>query len=123
RLAAAAPHLVLREQSDSGQVGCAADGSHRPRYSLAVDAARTAVPCGSARRDDRGGRARRGRLTMHGRAAWCLVASLAVLGGCSRQPTSTCEPAARYSTAGSAPPMQIPDDLSPPDEADALRLP
>jgi hypothetical protein len=29
----------------------------------------------------------------------------------------------RYSTATSAPPIQIPDDLSPPSETDALRLP
>ena len=37
--------------------------------------------------------------------------------------TSPCEPDARYSAARSAPPVQIPDDLSPPDESDALRLP
>ncbi len=37
--------------------------------------------------------------------------------------TSPCEPDARYATARSAPPVQIPDDLSPPDESDALRLP
>ena len=36
---------------------------------------------------------------------------------------SPCEPDARYSTARSARPVQIPDDLSPPDESDALRLP
>jgi hypothetical protein len=29
----------------------------------------------------------------------------------------------RYSTARSAQPMQIPDDLSPPNESDAIRLP
>jgi hypothetical protein len=29
----------------------------------------------------------------------------------------------RYTTARSAPPVQIPDDLSPPDENDAIRLP
>ena len=52
-----------------------------------------------------------------------VVVSLVVLAGCSRQPTSTCEPAGRYSTADSAPPVQVPDDLSPPNESDALRLP
>jgi uncharacterized lipoprotein len=57
------------------------------------------------------------------RASWCLVACLAALAGCSRQPTVACEPVGRYTTATSAPPIQIPDDLSPPNEADALRLP
>lgn len=60
---------------------------------------------------------------MRQRVAWCLVASTVVLAGCSRQPTSNCEPVERYSTASSSPPMRIPDDLSPPNEADALRLP
>lgn len=60
---------------------------------------------------------------MDQQVAWCLVASVALLAGCSRQPTSNCEPVERYSTASSAPPIQIPDDLSPPNEADALRLP
>lgn len=49
--------------------------------------------------------------------------ALATLAGCSRQPTSNCEPIERYSTARTAPPIQIPDDLTPPSEADALRLP
>lgn len=57
-------------------------------------------------------------------AVWCLAAGLAVMAtGCSRQPSSPCEPVERYSTATSAPPIQIPDDLSPPSDADALRLP
>lgn len=34
-----------------------------------------------------------------------------------------CESDLRYSGARSAPPVQIPDDLSPPNENDALRLP
>ena len=33
-----------------------------------------------------------------------------------------CEPEVRYATARSAPPVQIPDDLSPPDESDAIAL-
>jgi uncharacterized lipoprotein len=55
--------------------------------------------------------------------AWCALVGLAALAGCSRQETLPCEPEARYSTARSAPPVQIPDDLSPPDESDAIRLP
>jgi hypothetical protein len=54
---------------------------------------------------------------------WFLIIGLAAVGGCSRQQTTACESDARYSTARSAPPVQIPDDLSPPNESDALRLP
>jgi hypothetical protein len=53
----------------------------------------------------------------------CLIVGLATVAGCSRQQTAMCEPDLRYSTARSAQPVQIPDDLSPPDEGDALRLP
>lgn len=53
-----------------------------------------------------------------------LVLALAAIGACSRQPqTASCEPSDRYTTARSVAPVQIPDDLSPPDETDALRLP
>ena len=52
-----------------------------------------------------------------------MLLGLAVLCGCSREQTVACEPTERYSTARSVAPVQIPDDLSPPDEADALRLP
>jgi hypothetical protein len=55
--------------------------------------------------------------------AWCVIVGIAAVTGCSRQPTAPCEPEARYSTARSVPPVQIPDDLSPPDESDAIRLP
>jgi hypothetical protein len=55
---------------------------------------------------------------------WCLCLGLALVGGCSRQKeTTNCEPTTRYTTARSAAPVQIPDDLSPPNENDALRLP
>ena len=54
---------------------------------------------------------------------WCAIVGLVAIAGCSRQETTPCEPDARYSTARSAPPVQIPDDLSPPDESDAIRLP
>lgn len=56
-------------------------------------------------------------------ATWCLLGGLAAVTGCSRMETSPCEPDARYSAARSAQPVQIPDDLSPPDESNALRLP
>jgi hypothetical protein len=56
-------------------------------------------------------------------ATLCLFFGLATVCGCSRQQTANCESAARYSTASSAQPVQIPDDLSPPNESDALRLP
>lgn len=60
---------------------------------------------------------------MRWRATFFLLLGLAVVTGCSRQPTSRCDSAARYSTARSVPPVQIPDDLSPPNEEEALRLP
>ena len=56
-------------------------------------------------------------------AALCCLLGLGVLAGCSREQTIDCEPTERYSTARSVSPVQIPDDLSPPDESDALRLP
>src|SRR5688572_8196882 len=55
---------------------------------------------------------------------WCAIVGLVAVAGCSRQQqTATCEPNTRYATARSALPVQIPDDLSPPNESDALRLP
>jgi uncharacterized lipoprotein len=60
---------------------------------------------------------------MHFCRTWCAIVGLAAVAGCSRQETTPCEPDVRYSTARSAPPVQIPDDLSPPDESDAIRLP
>jgi hypothetical protein len=56
-------------------------------------------------------------------ATLVLLLGLATVVSCSREPTRSCESAARYSTARSVPPVQIPDDLSPPDEDQALRLP
>lgn len=53
----------------------------------------------------------------------CLFVGLVTMAGCSRQQPSPCEPDRRYATARSSQPVQIPDDLSPPDENDALRLP
>jgi len=57
------------------------------------------------------------------RSRLCLLLGLAALCGCSRERTVDCEPTERYSTARSVTPVQIPDDLSPPNETDALRLP
>jgi len=54
---------------------------------------------------------------------WCVIVGLVAITGCSRQQPAPCEPEARYSTARSAQAVQIPDDLSPPDESDAIRLP
>jgi hypothetical protein len=59
---------------------------------------------------------------MSHRVIGCLIVLLAIA-GCSRQETVSCNTDTRYSTARSAPPVQIPDDLSPPNESDALRLP
>ena len=60
---------------------------------------------------------------MRYRALCCFVVGLVTIAGCSRQETVSCNSDLRYSTARSAPPVQIPDDLSPPNESDALRLP
>jgi hypothetical protein len=60
---------------------------------------------------------------MRSRATFLLWLGLAVVAGCSREPTRDCAPTTRYSTARSAPPVQIPSDLSPPNEEEALRLP
>jgi uncharacterized lipoprotein len=56
-------------------------------------------------------------------APLCLTLGLATIGACSRDEVARCEPPDRYATARSVAPVQIPDDLSPPDETDALRLP
>jgi len=45
------------------------------------------------------------------------------LSGCGRDHTLACEATERYAGASSAPPVRIPDDLSPPDESESLRLP
>jgi hypothetical protein len=60
---------------------------------------------------------------MRQRAIYSAIVALVAIAGCSRDKAVTCTPDARYSTARSASPVQIPDDLSPPNESDALRLP
>jgi hypothetical protein len=54
-----------------------------------------------------------------------LVAALVgcSLAGCSGERALNCEAPGRYAAAVSVQPVQIPDDLSPPDESQALRLP
>ena len=54
---------------------------------------------------------------------WCVIVGFVAVTGCSRQDPLPCVPEARYSAARSAQPVQIPDDLSPPNENDAIRLP
>jgi uncharacterized lipoprotein len=62
-------------------------------------------------------------MSMRSRATLALLLGLATVASCSREPTKSCESSERYSTARSVPPVQIPDDLSPPNEEEALRLP
>ena len=45
------------------------------------------------------------------------------LGGCSGGIGLRCEDPARYTDSGEIPPVRIPDDLSPPDESQSLRIP
>lgn len=60
--------------------------------------------------------------SMSARAVWCVVGVVAIA-ACSRQESVSCAADPRYGTARSAQPVQIPDDLSPPNESNALRLP
>jgi hypothetical protein len=46
-----------------------------------------------------------------------------LLAGCHHSATLACEDTQRYASAESVQPVQIPDDLSPPSETEALRLP
>lgn len=58
------------------------------------------------------------------RLSLLIVAAVAVAStACSRNSTLRCEASERYATASSSAPVQIPDDLSPPNESDAIRLP
>jgi uncharacterized lipoprotein len=43
--------------------------------------------------------------------------------GCGGDRELRCEPSDRYQSAASVPPVRVPDDLSVPDESNALRLP
>ena len=54
-----------------------------------------------------------------------LIGMLAIwwLGGCSDGVGLRCENPARYTDSGEIPPVRIPDDLSPPNQSQALRIP
>jgi hypothetical protein len=56
-------------------------------------------------------------------AAILGLVTVGSLGGCSSHNIQRCEPTDRYTTVGSVGPVRIPDDLTPPDESDALQLP
>jgi hypothetical protein len=60
---------------------------------------------------------------MRAYTALAVLVTAGLLAGCGGRDTLNCEDTARYSAATSAPPVRIPDDLSPPAETDALRLP
>jgi hypothetical protein len=62
-------------------------------------------------------------VTMRALVLAALACPVAAMIGCSGESRINCEDVERYSTASSAPPVQIPDDLSPPNESDAIRLP
>jgi hypothetical protein len=51
-----------------------------------------------------------------------LVASL-LAAGCAGSGRMSCESSARYASSGSIPPVRVPEDLSPPDESQSLRIP
>ena len=56
---------------------------------------------------------------------WLLMGILAIwwLGGCSRDVGLRCEDPERYTGSGEIPPVRIPDDLSPPDDSESIRIP
>lgn len=45
------------------------------------------------------------------------------LGGCASRFAARCEDPARYAESGQIPPVRIPDDLSPPEQSEALQIP
>ncbi|MGI9260155.1 MAG: hypothetical protein ACR2QQ_15085 [Gammaproteobacteria bacterium] len=51
------------------------------------------------------------------------VAIAASVTGCGRAFGLRCEDPERYTNSGEVPPIQIPDDLDPPDETASLRIP
>jgi hypothetical protein len=55
----------------------------------------------------------------------CLatIAAASLASGCSHQSGVRCDSTDRYVAVRSVGPVQIPDDLTPPDESDALELP
>lgn len=53
---------------------------------------------------------------------WMLLPLLA-LTACAGERTVSCQDNVTYRNASSIPPLRIPDDLSVPDESDAIRVP
>lgn len=56
------------------------------------------------------------------KSLWILLPIVAIY-GCSGDRAVRCEDDARYRGATSEPPIRIPDDLSIPDESEAIRIP
>ncbi len=54
---------------------------------------------------------------------FACVAVAASVAGCGRSFGLRCEDPERYMGTGEVPPIQIPDDLDPPDETASLRIP
>ena len=57
------------------------------------------------------------------RAVAAAIALVFCICGCSRNAGLRCENQARYAGADEVAPLMIPDDLDPPSEAEALRIP
>jgi uncharacterized lipoprotein len=57
------------------------------------------------------------------RTALLAVLLCGVLAGCRGERGVRCEDSERYSSAQEVPPVRVPDDLSVPDEQQALRIP
>ena len=56
------------------------------------------------------------------RIACCVLLASSVT-GCGSTFALRCEDPGRYADSGEVPPIQIPDDLDPPDESQSLRIP
>jgi len=61
------------------------------------------------------------------RLRWLALATIAagalVVAGCSREESLACGEDARYLQSRTVPPLRVPDDLTVPDEIEALRIP
>ena len=57
------------------------------------------------------------------RIALCGAVLAVLASGCGRDALLRCENAEPYYDAGERPPIRVPDDLSVPDESQALRIP
>src|SRR5690606_37036349 len=107
----------------TSQVGRSTDGSHRTGHSPAAHTVRSTASRCRVERHERGGRARRRRLMKRFELGAAALIAVCALAGCSRDKVRPCDSDGRYVGAQSVPPVRIPDDLSPPNESDALRVP